>query len=154
MADLDGDGSVEIVGMTFGSEVYCLDQFGRTRWRIDLRPELDEDAKANLAPILCDLDGDKHLEILAMTNGNYFDGERNPGPAAQGILFALSASGEIIDRWSSGADRHWNNAFVCNIDDDPFLEIVLSGCGYVDVIETADWVPIPSTINAGATIVG
>ena len=74
VADLDGDGQVEIVGMTFGGEVYCLDGRGRFRWRKDLRPELNNSAHAYMAPILCDLNGDNKLEILALTNGG-IDGE-------------------------------------------------------------------------------
>ncbi len=69
LADIDGDGQVEIIGMTFGSEVYCLDSKGHVRWRKDLRPELDDSAHAYMAPILCDLNGDRELEILALTNG-------------------------------------------------------------------------------------
>ena len=42
VADLDGDGSMEIVGMTFGAEVYCLNAQGKFKWRRDLRPKLDD----------------------------------------------------------------------------------------------------------------
>ena len=46
IADLDGDGNVEIVGMTFGGEVYSLSSAGTLNWKHDLRPELDHDAHA------------------------------------------------------------------------------------------------------------
>ncbi len=55
VADLDGDGSVEIVGMTIGGEVYCLDAKGQFRWRRDLRSELDDGQHMYMTPILCDL---------------------------------------------------------------------------------------------------
>ncbi len=140
VADLDGDGEVEIVGMTFGGEVYCLDSKGRIKWRKDLRPELgDSDAHAYLAPILCDVDGDPDLEILALTNGGFFDASgkasKNQTPA-HGIVFALSADGQILDQFDVGGPRYWGGAFVCNIDDDPKLELVVAGSGGVDVIET------------------
>jgi len=129
VADLDGDGEVEIVGMTFGSEVYCLDAEGRIKWRKDLRPQLDDRAHAYMTPVLCDLDGDARLEILAMTNGGY-------PQQANGILFALSAEGHLLDRLDVGGPRFWGEASYCNVDDDPQMELLLSGSGGLDVIET------------------
>jgi hypothetical protein len=139
VADLDGDGVVEIVGMTFGSEVYCLDPAGRIKWRKDLRPELGDHTHAYLTPILCDINGDRELEIVALTNGAYFDSSGKPRTkeqAAPAVVFALSADGEILDRFEVGGPRYWGNAFVCNVDDDPFVELVVSGSGGLDVIET------------------
>ena len=139
-ADLDGDGVVEIVGMTFGGEVYCLDPKGRVRWRKDLRPELsDRAAHAYLTPILCDINGDRELEILALTNGSYFDDSSKQDiihSQAPAIVFALSADGEVLDRFDVGGPRYWGGAFICNVDDDPLLELVVAGSGGMDVIET------------------
>ena len=132
VADLDGDGQVEIIGMTFGSEVYCLDSKGHVRWRKDLRPELDDSAHAYMAPVLCDLNSDRELEILALTNGK---------GKANGILFALDARGNVLDRFDVGGPRYWGTAFVCNVDDDPYLELVASGSGGLDVIETKGFGP-------------
>ena len=134
--DLDGDGVVEIVGMTFGGEVYCLDPKGRIRWRKDLRPDADDQACAYMTPILCDVDGEAGLEILAMTNGRYFGAKGTGDGRANGILFALSADGEILDRFDLGAPRFWGHAFYCNIDADPTMELVVSGSGGLDVIKT------------------
>lgn len=136
VGDLDGDGRVEIVGMTFGNEVYCLDAKGRVRWRRDLRPELDDGVHAYMAPILCDLNGDERLEILAMTNGRYFEATPTGELKGNGILFALSADGEVLDRFDVGGPRYWGYAFVCNVDDDPTLELAVSGSGGLDVIKT------------------
>jgi outer membrane protein assembly factor BamB len=138
MADLDGDGSVEIVGMTFGGEVYCLDAQGRFRWRRDLRPELDDTTHMYMAPILCDLDGDRQLEILAITNGPYAPA-RKPEPTAR--LFALDARGNILDEFDLGEARYWGHAFLLNLDDDPFLELVVAGSGGLDVIKTRGYGP-------------
>jgi len=138
VADLDGDGSVEIVGMTFGSEVYCLDAEGQFKWRRDLRPEFDDKVHAYMAPILCDLDGDPGLEILALTNGGY---SNTPGPGRNAVLFALSPSGEILDRFDVGGPRFWGKAFCSNIDDDPYLELVASGSGGLDVVQTRGFGP-------------
>ncbi len=134
--DLDGDGKVDLVGMTFGGEVYRLDAKGRVRWRIDLRPELDDDARAYMAPILCDVNGDARLEILAMTNGRYLGAGKAPRPEDNGVLYALSADGKVLDRFDLGQARYWGHAFYCNVDDDATMELVVSGCGGLDVIKT------------------
>ncbi|MEZ6032960.1 MAG: VCBS repeat-containing protein [Planctomycetaceae bacterium] len=131
--DLDGDGSVEIVGMTFGGEVYCLDAKGSVRWRRDLRPELDDSQHMYLTPILCDLNGDRQLEILAMTHGQY---SPEPGIQPNARLTALNAAGQVLDELDLGESRYWGHAYVCNVDDDPQLELVVSGYGGLDVIET------------------
>jgi outer membrane protein assembly factor BamB len=133
VADLDGDGSVEIVGMTFGGEVYCLDAKGQFNWRRDLRPELDDGQHMYMTPILCDLNGDRQLEILAMTHGQY---SPTPGQKPNARLTALDARGNVLDELDLGESRYWGHAFVCNLDDDPFLELVVSGYGGLDVIET------------------
>ncbi|MCH2400776.1 MAG: PQQ-binding-like beta-propeller repeat protein [Pirellulales bacterium] len=133
VADLDGDGSMEIVGMTFGAEVYCLNAQGKFKWRRDLRPELDDGQHMYMAPILCDLDGDAELEILAMTHGQYAP---EPGLKPDAMLFALDARGRVIDQFNLGESRFWGHALVTNVDDDPFLELVVSGYGGLDVIET------------------
>ncbi|MFN0056776.1 MAG: FG-GAP repeat domain-containing protein [Planctomycetales bacterium] len=133
VADLDGDGSVEIVGMTFGGEVYCLDAKGRFKWRRDVRPELDDGQHMYMAPILCDLNGDRELEILAMTHGQY---SPTSGQKPNARLTALDARGIVLDELDLGESRYWGHAFVCNLDDDPHLELVVSGSGGLDVIET------------------
>jgi outer membrane protein assembly factor BamB len=133
VADLDGDGSVEIVGMTFGGEVYCLDAKGKFKWRRDLRPELDDGQHMYMTPILCDLNGDRQLEILAMTHGQY---SPTPGQKPNARLTALDARGNVLDELDLGESRYWGHAFVCNLDDDPYLELVVSGYGGLDVIET------------------
>ena len=128
-ADLDGDGQVEIVGMTFGGEVFCLNSNGELRWKRDLRPKLDDSFYAYMTPILCDVDGKKGLEILAMTNGGY-------SKKAAGIVFVLSPQGQVLDQLNVGGDRYWGEAFYANIDQDPQMELVVSGSGGMDVIET------------------
>ncbi len=129
VADLDGDGQVEIVGMTFGGEVFCLDGKGVLQWKRDLRPKLDDSFHAYMTPILCDVDGKAGLEILAMTNGGY-------SKKAAGIVFVLSPKGKILDQLNVGGDRYWGEAFYANIDQDPQMELVVSGSGGMDVIET------------------
>ncbi|MCP3691627.1 MAG: hypothetical protein GY917_05505, partial [Planctomycetaceae bacterium] len=129
VADLDRDGQVEIVGMTFGGEVFCRDGKGAVKWKRDLRPELDDSCHAYMTPILCDVDGKKGLEILAMTNGGY-------SKKAAGIAVVLSPDGTVMDQLDVGGSRYWGEAFYANIDSDPQMELVVSGSGGMDVIET------------------
>ena len=129
VADLDGDGLVEIVGMTFGGKVFCLDGKGQLKWERDLRPKLDDSFHAYMTPILCDVDGKAGLEILAMTNGGY-------SKKAAGIVFVLSPQGKVLDQLNVGGDRYWGEAFYANIDQDPQMELVVSGSGGMDVVET------------------
>jgi len=131
-ADLDGDGSIEIIGMTFGGEVYCLDQHGKFKWRRDLRPKLDDGQHMYMCPILCDLDGDAELEILAMTHGQY---SPTPGQKPTARLSALDARGNVLDELDLGEARYWGHALVANIDEDPASELVVSGYGGLDVFE-------------------
>ena len=134
VADLDGDGEVELVGMTFGGLVYCLDGKGQLKWEQDVRSELDDSAHAYMTPILCDVNGDAQMEILAMTNGGLSN-------KAAGIVVALSCDGQELDRLDVGGNRYWGHAFYANIDDDPFMELVVSGSGGMDVIETRGYGP-------------
>jgi hypothetical protein len=142
VADLDGDGKSEIVGMTFGGEVYCLDARGKVKWRRDLCPQTDDRSHAmNMAPILCDVNSDGQLEIVALTGSKYFDAA-NPGTnTANGIIFVLDANGEVLDKLDVGSPRCWDIGFACNVDDDPHLELVLGGCGHMDVIRTRGFGP-------------
>jgi hypothetical protein len=142
VADLDGDGSLELVGMTFGGEVYCLDARGKVKWRRDLRPEIDDRSHAmNMAPILCDVNGDGKLEIVALTCGGYFDPAHPGTNAANGIIFVLDSKGAVLDKLDVGSPRYWDYGFACNVDDDPHLELVLSGSGHLDVIRTKGFGP-------------
>tara|TARA_B100000809_G_scaffold39244_1_gene34346 strand:- start:1528 stop:3312 length:1785 start_codon:yes stop_codon:yes gene_type:complete len=131
-ADLDGDGSIEIIGMTFGGEVYCLDEHGKFKWRRDLRPKLDDGQHMYMCPILCDLDGDSELEILAMTHGQY---SPTAGQKPTARLSALDARGNVLDELDLGEARYWGHALVANIDEDPANELVVSGYGGLDVFE-------------------
>ncbi|MEZ6048293.1 MAG: hypothetical protein R3C11_22510 [Planctomycetaceae bacterium] len=141
VADLDGDGELEIVGMTFGGEVYCLNTDGTERWKKDLRPELDNASHAYLTPLLCDVDGDRELEILAITNHSFPSDGNEESSSEHGIVVALSATGEEFDRFDVGGPRYWGEAFLVNVDEDPWQELVISGQGGLDVIQTRGYGP-------------
>ena len=92
----------------------------------------DNRAHAYMTPILCDVNGDPELEILAMTNG----GPPGSKLEAGGVLFALSAKGQVLDRFDLGNKRFWGEASVVNVDEDQQMELVVSGFGGLDVIQT------------------
>jgi len=68
-----------------------------------------------------------------MTHGQY---SPTPGQKPNARLTALDARGNVLDELDLGESRYWGHAFVCNLDDDPFLELVVTGYGGLDVIET------------------
>jgi len=129
-ADLEHDGRISIVGMTFGSEVFCLDADGSIRWRTDLNPAYDNGAHSNMSPILCDVNGDDRLEILAMSDGGWYKDE----PAT---IYVLDSNGRVLDRLTVGAVTCGGGApFYCDVDGDGYMELVLAGKGGIDVVKT------------------
>jgi len=105
--------------------------------RLTILEDTDGDGRMDHAKDF--VNGDQKIEIIALTNGGYFDqaGKVTGGKKkANGIVFVLSAEGDIIDQYDVGSPRYWGDAFVCNIDNDPFLELVISGSGGLDVIKT------------------
>ncbi|MFN0196173.1 MAG: hypothetical protein ACKVT0_05475 [Planctomycetaceae bacterium] len=92
-------------------------------------------------PILCDLNGDEQLEILAMTNGVYFETAEQQAGKPNAILFALSTQGEILDRFDLGSARYFGEAFVCQLGRGEHLSVVLSGSGGFDVINLQGFGP-------------
>ena len=121
--------------MTFGSKVYVLDSLGNVKWEKDLHSELSDAAQAYMAPILAGANGDGKLEIVAMTNGGENDTSHN------GIVFALDKDGNILGKLDMGQPRYRGEAMFVNVNNDPYMELVLSGSAGLDVIETNGYGP-------------
>jgi hypothetical protein len=83
-ADLDGDGSPEIVQLTYDGEIVVLDAHGTTRART--RRLFDF---AISSPAVGDLNGDGKPEIVAGGDFTTFDG----------ALYAFSADGKVLPGW-------------------------------------------------------
>ena len=66
---------------------------------------------------------------------------RDPGVPGNGIAFALDARGNVLDRIDVGSHRHWGSVVYANMDDDPQMEIAVTGGGGMDVIETSGFGP-------------
>ena len=71
--------------------------------------------------------GDRRADVF----GNVLRGQQRPLLVAGG-----TGEGDVLDQLDLGSARYLGEAFVCQLDDDPFLELVLSGSGGLDVIET------------------
>ena len=70
-----------------------------------------------------------------MTNGGY------SGSTAHGKVFALDVEGNVLAEYDVGGPRYWGEAFVTNVDDDPYMELVVGGSGGYDVIQTQGYGP-------------
>jgi len=89
VADLNGDGFPEIVFGTDLQKIFCLNHQGEYLWH----REHDGDFGRSL-PLICDLDGDGHREILLTRS------EVCPNSA----VIALNASGKIL--WEAPTTMH------------------------------------------------
>ncbi|MBT8485643.1 MAG: VCBS repeat-containing protein, partial [Phycisphaerae bacterium] len=116
VADLDGDGDLEIVqftrGLTSGGRIYALDHEGEVLPGFPINVNNNNLAGA---PTLADLDGDGTLEIIA--------GERS---GSIGFLHVFNADGTAWEgeQWPHPLDHvPTGSAAVGDVDDDGALEI-------------------------------
>lgn len=83
-ADLDGDGSPEIIALSYFGSVQVADASGRVRFRTRLLFDF-----AISSPAVGDLDGDGKPEIVV--GGDFY--------TLEGALYALNAKGEVLLGW-------------------------------------------------------
>ena len=113
IADIDGDGNMEIVialysdpTLTENGQIWCLDRYGNVKWKITL-PDY-----VSFHPAIGDVDGDGDLEILTGCD--------------DGKLYCIDKSGNI--KWSFATEAgnlRWGVA-LADIDGDDIMEIVFS----------------------------
>lgn len=109
VADLNGDEFPEIVFGTDLQKIFCLNHQGEYLWH----QELDGDFGRTL-PLICDLDGDGHREILLTRS------EVCQNPA----VIALNASGKIL--WEAPTTMHgYGPLAVVDFENDGQQEILV-----------------------------
>jgi len=109
VADLNGDEFPEIVFGTDLQKIFCLNHQGEYRWH----RELDGDFGRAL-PLICDLEGDGHREILLTRS------EVCQNPA----VIALNASGKIL--WEAPTTMHgYGPLAVVDFENDGRQEILV-----------------------------
>ncbi len=139
VADLDGDGNLEILHGEFGGYVICINgNNGTIKWEI----LVDPDSWIQTAPTIVDLDGDGQLDFVVATW--HFSGNNK--------LYAYKGDDQSL-LWSYDlADVVYHGTAVADLTKDDKPELILgdySGTLYVLKGETGDtlW-----TFNAGSYI--
>ena len=117
MADLDGDGSTELLTGSEDATARCLDLEGNEKWATSFRFYFRPGHVTVLRP--ADLDGDGVMEVVVGTYNS--------------MAHALSASGQ--HRWESQVYHHWTKSLdVADLDGDGTQECVFgSSYAYVHV---------------------
>ena len=115
-ADMDGDGDVEIVGISTDGELYLLDKDGQEQWKIDISSGSNNVGYA----ILADVDGDFELEIIAST--------------VEGVK-VYDINGNLLYHYSLNLPSSYGPV-LANLDNDPYSEIVVSSRDGFYVLQT------------------
>ncbi|MCL4219001.1 MAG: VCBS repeat-containing protein, partial [Candidatus Hydrogenedentes bacterium] len=109
IADLDGDGSQEIiVCASRDHRVLCLDGEGEVIW--DYRLETAQADGVMAAPSIVDYDGDGMKEVFFLTKG--------------GVAGCLDARGKLIWRTATGDVIDYTGPVVADINSDGRVEVV------------------------------
>ncbi len=109
VADLNGDGKLEIVASSAHHEIVMLDGEGKEIWKTMTRGERYE-YPAYSSPSLADLDGDGNPEIVI--------------GAADGRIYALQADGQCLWTFQTG-NRVDSSAAIGDLDGDGKIDIVI-----------------------------
>jgi outer membrane protein assembly factor BamB len=127
VADLDGDGDMEILHGEFGGYVICLNgDDGTVKWEI----EVDQNSWVQTAPAILDVDNDGNLDFVVGTW--VFGGE--------GDVYAFTGdSANMIWHNPLPQDFIYHGASFADIDGDLYKEVVIGAYdGYVYAINAED----------------
>jgi len=105
IADIDSDGSLEIIFTIQTGTVYCLNATGHNKWDYTAGGFIESSVG------VADLDNDNKLEILF--------------GSADNNLYCLNYSGQLEWQYSTGDDIYWSSPTFCDIDSDGLLEIFI-----------------------------
>lgn len=128
VADLDGDGELEILFSDFSGKVraFWLDKTERGSWPFRVWTQAVGHFRYASEPAIADLDGDGDAEVLFTT-------WTQKGSNANGSLYVLSSTGALLHQVPLPAARAagvtWNGALaaptLADLDGDPDLEVVV-----------------------------
>jgi LruC domain-containing protein/fimbrial isopeptide formation D2 family protein/uncharacterized repeat protein (TIGR01451 family) len=126
LADLDHNGSLEVLVASSNGRLYTFNQNGTLRWQASLGDVIDSFGSQiiNSSPTVADLDGDGELEIIV---GAY-----------DGAIYAFHADGTLLWRYQTG-DIIMSTPTVADVDpNSDGLEIAFgSGDGFVYLLDEA-----------------
>jgi len=122
LADLDGDGTLEVVIGCNDHKVYAWHADGTpvAGW-----PQSTGTMYASLAaaPAVADLDGDGHPEVIVAAHANY--------PSASNAVFVWHGNGTPMTGWPrSAADMITHSPAIGDIDGDGGLEVIVGSWDY------------------------
>jgi hypothetical protein len=127
VADLDGDGELEILFSDFSGKLHAfwLDRTEHGPWPYSVYSAAEGFFRFASEPVVADLDGDGAAEVLVTTWAQ-------KGSNANGKLLVLSATGTLLHQVALPPARgttNWNGALaaptLANLDADADLEVVI-----------------------------
>ena len=116
VADLDLDGTMEIIVGSNDNKVYCLNSTGGLKWSF----QTWEDRLKHSSPCIADIDGDNEFEVLIGTYNVSTD---------YGALYCINADGTL--EWMNTGYRVYSTPAVADLDDDGTLEILVGRSGEI-----------------------
>jgi hypothetical protein len=118
VADLDGDGGLEIIAPSYDHSVYAWNRSGSLRWRRFLEDTLWS------SPVVADIDRDGRPEIVL--GGDIY--ANNPlGKPAGGLVWVLKRDGSTYSGYprSTPGQTVWSSPAVADLNGDGYAEIVV-----------------------------
>jgi hypothetical protein len=141
VADLDGDGNLEIIYSSYDGRVHAfwLDKTEHHNWPYSVYKPAEGFFRFASEPVVADLDGNGEAEVI-------FGSWTQKGSNRMGKLHILDMRGNLLQEVEVPAAGDWNGVLaaptLANIDSDPDLEVVVGTahtglCAY-DLPGTAD----------------
>jgi outer membrane protein assembly factor BamB len=118
IADLDGDGDLEIVFGSWDGNCYCLDIDGNLVWATPLHDASGFPPQLHSSPTLIDLDGDILTREVVIGSAKWV------GESVVGQLYCLSANGAVLDIFEMPTPVN-ASPLVCDLESDGVIEIVV-----------------------------